>query len=186
MRLVFDRRPANKLFLRSEDFFNFTIALQHQREEMHEELRRVDAEYAQRSKFAQNQARMAYAGSVHSMEQRYGTDLLEAASHGESFLRLFEQRLTPGGLYLLDEPEAPLSPKRQLSFLVLLKQMLDQDGQFIIATHSPILMGYPGALILSCDSERLQPVAYEDLEHVTITRGFLNNPKLYQRELGIG
>jgi predicted ATPase len=184
MRLVFDRRPANKLFLRSEDFFNFTIALQHQREEMHEELRRVDAEYAQRSKFAQNQARMAYAGSVHSMEQRYGTDLLEAASHGESFLRLFEQRLTPGGLYLLDEPEAPLSPLRQLALYCIIKELsAEQSCQFIIATHSPILLSLEGATVYDLEQSPPCTVPWDELPGVKLMKSFLNNPLSYTSKL---
>jgi predicted ATPase len=86
-------------------------------------------------------------------------------------------------LYLLDEPEAPLSPVRQLALLALLKEMVEQSGQFIIATHSPILMAYPGAEILCFDNGRVRPVAYEDLEHVQITRDFLNHPQSYLRHL---
>jgi len=95
------------------------------------------------------------------MQRRYG-DGLQVRSHGESFLDLFQGRFVHGGLYLLDEPEAPLSPLRQLSLLALLKQMVDQDAQFIIATHSPILMAFPGAEILSFDHSPLQPMAYKD------------------------
>ena len=89
----------------------------------------------------------------------------------------------PGGLYLLDEPEAPLSPVRQLGFLALLKQMVQQDSQFIIATHSPIIFAFPGATILSFDESPMRPVQYEELEHVTLTRAFLNNPQSYLRHL---
>jgi len=84
---------------------------------------------------------------------------------------------------LLDEPEAPLSPTRQLSLIAMIKQMVDQGGQFIIATHSPILMAYPGATIFSFDEGRIQPVAYEQLEHVIVTRNFLNSPETYLRHL---
>ena len=101
----------------------------------------------------------------------------------ESFLTLFQARFVPGGLYLLDEPEAALSPLRQLGFLSMLKEMLAQDAQFIIATHSPILMAYPKATILSFDHAPLQPVSYDDLEHVTLTRDFLNNPAAFLRHL---
>jgi predicted ATPase len=96
---------------------------------------------------------------------------------------LFQARFVPGGLYLLDEPEAPLSPLRQLSLLALLKQMVDQDAQFILATHSPILMAFPGAQILSFDHSPLQPIAYKDLEHVTLTRDFLADPDSFLRHL---
>ncbi|MBD2776115.1 AAA family ATPase [Iningainema tapete] len=106
-----------------------------------------------------------------------------ANSHGESFLKLFQSRFVLGGLYLLDEPEAPLSPLRQLSFLSLLKDMVNQDSQFIIATHSPIIMAFPEATILSFDTNPPKEVAYDELEHVSLTKAFLNNPQSFLRHL---
>ena len=76
---------------------------------------------------------------------------LDANSHGQSFLRLFQSRFVPGGLYLLDEPEAPLSPQSQLGLIAMISEMVAQDAQFIVATHSPLLMAYPGATIVSFD-----------------------------------
>ncbi|MCB0009178.1 MAG: hypothetical protein KDE04_22085, partial [Anaerolineales bacterium] len=76
-----------------------------------------------------------------------------------------------------------LSPVRQLGFLSLLKQMVGQGGQFIIATHSPIMLAYPEAVILSCDERPIRPVPYDSLEHVTLTRDFLNNPEAFLRYL---
>ncbi len=151
---------------------------------LQDDLRQVDLDYQDRSDYARGLARMAYQHELGELENRYGEGV-DFRSHGESYLNLFQSRFIPGGLYLLDEPEAPLSPKRQLSFLVLLKQMIDQEGQFIIATHSPILMGFPGAVILSCDTGHLEQVDYQDLEHVFITRGFLENRQFYLRELGL-
>ena len=116
------------------------------------------------------------------MQRSYGASL-DSNSHGEAFIKLFQERFSGEGLYLLDEPEAPLSPTRQLSLIALLKQMVDQNGQFVIATHSPILLAYPGAQILSFDGGHMRPVAYEDLEHVTVTRSFLNNPQAYLKYL---
>jgi predicted ATPase len=88
-----------------------------------------------------------------------------------------------GGLYLLDEPEAPLSPQRQLALMAMLKEMVDQEAQFIIATHSPILMAFPGARILSFDDPPAREVDYDDVEHVSLTRAFLNNPQAFLRRL---
>jgi predicted ATPase len=96
---------------------------------------------------------------------------------------LFQSRFIPDGLYLLDEPEAPLSPIRQLSFIALLKQMVEQQAQFIIATHSPIIMAFPQATILSFDGAGVRAVHYEELEHVNLTRDFLNNPQAYLHNL---
>jgi predicted ATPase len=184
LRLVWNKRTRKGFFMRSEDFFGFARRMDKTREEMKQSLEEVDQEYKNRSEFAKVQARMTYLHELGEMESRYGEGV-DARSHGESYLNLFHGRFVPGGLYLLDEPEAPLSPKRQLSFLVLLKEMVEKQGQFIIATHSPILMGFPGAVILSCDSGRLEQVRYEDLEHVYITKGFLEHPNIYLRELGI-
>jgi predicted ATPase len=184
LKLVWNKRTRKGFFMRSEDFFGFARRMDHSREEMERSLREVEEEYKNRSQHARDLARMAYTNEISAMEQRYGEGV-DARSHGESYLNLFQSRFIPGGLYLLDEPEAPLSPKRQLSFLVLLKEMADREGQFIIATHSPILMAYPGAEILNCDSGRLERVEYADLEHVYITRGFLEHPTLYLRELGL-
>jgi predicted ATPase len=183
LKLVWARKTRKGFFMRSEDFFGFARRMDQTRAEMQDYLREVDKTYQGRSQMAKDLARMAYQNELGEMERRYG-ESVDARSHGESYLNLFHQRFVPGGLYLLDEPEAPLSPKRQLSFLVLLKEMVDQEGQFIIATHSPILMGFPDATILSCDASRLEPVAYEELEHVTITRDFLTHTGLYLRELG--
>ena len=119
---------------------------------------------------------------LESMQSRYGEGL-DTQSHGESFLALFQARFVPGGLYLLDEPEAPLSPLRQLALLSAIKEMVGQDAQFIIATHSPILMAYPGAVILSFDQTPIGAVSYQSLEHVNLMRDFLNDPQAYLRHL---
>jgi predicted ATPase len=162
--------------MRSEDFFGYARKLARMREELQQDLARVDQEYADRSRTAQLYARAAYEGQLNTLRDDYGEGL-DARSHGESYLDLFQTRFVPGGLYLLDEPEAPLSPLRQLSFLVLLKEMVAQEAQFVIATHSPILMAFPEASILDMNGGQIRRTAYEDLEHVRITRGFLNRPE---------
>ena len=108
---------------------------------------------------------------------------LHQRSHGEAFLALFEGRFEDG-VYLLDEPEAALSPDRQLSFLALLHQLdRSRAAQFIIATHSPILLCYPGATVLKVDDNGIRPVIARDTEHVRLTRDFLNAPERYFRHL---
>ena len=182
MKLVWSKRTHRGFFLRAEDFFGYVKQLSKTRSELENDIRRVEEEYADRSLFAQGQARMAYARELHDIENRYGEGL-DVHSHGESYLELFQARFTPGGIYLLDEPEAALSPLRQLGFLSLLKEMMDREAQFIIATHSPILMAYPEAEILSFDHAPLKKVRWESLEHVTLTRDFLNNPNSYLRHI---
>lgn len=183
-KLVWQLKKTHRgFFLRAEDFFNFAKQLAQTRVEMEERLTEIEEEYKSRSAYAKSLAELPVKGSLHAMKSRYGEDL-DANSHGESFLKLFQSRFVPNGLYLLDEPEAPLSPMRQLALMVMLRDMVDQNSQFIIATHSPILMAFPGAKILSFDETPVREVRYDELEHVTLTRSFLNNPEQYLRHLG--
>jgi predicted ATPase len=112
----------------------------------------------------------------------YGGKSLHEQSHGESFFALFRNRFRHHGLYLMDEPEAALSPKRQLQFLALLHDYVQRGGQFVIATHSPIIMAYPDARIYLLDGEGIREVAYTETEHYLVTRGFLSSP---QRSLAV-
>jgi predicted ATPase len=109
---------------------------------------------------------------------------LHAQSHGESFLAFFKNRLGNGGFFILDEPEAALSPQRQLSLMVIMHDLCKQTNtQFIIATHSPILLAYPNATIYSCDSEQLSTIEYTETRHYQITKRFLDNPTRYLHHL---
>ncbi len=114
----------------------------------------------------------------------YGGVSLHEQSHGESFFALMNERFFGNGLYLLDEPEAALSPMRQLSMLVRMKELIGQNSQFIIATHSPILMAYPGARIFLLDEPNgIRQVAYTDTPHYQVTKDFLDCPQRMLREL---
>jgi predicted ATPase len=183
LKLIWTKRTRKGFFLRAEDYFGYARRLAQMREELEEDLRNVDVEYEGRSEYAKSLARMPFAGQLHALRTKYDGDLDER-SHGESFFTFFRARFVPDGLYLLDEPEAPLSPLRQLAFISLIKEMIDQhNAQFIIATHSPILMAYPGAEILNFDQRPVASVGYDELEHVRITRDFLNNPEAFLRQL---
>lgn len=113
----------------------------------------------------------------------HGGTSLHEQSHGESFLALASNRFGDNGLYILDEPEAALSPQRQLSLLAIIHRLAAQGTQFIIATHSPILMAYPDAVIYQLGPKGISTVAYEETEHFQITRDFLNGRELYFRHL---
>ena len=182
LRLTWTKRTHRGFFLRAEDFFGYAKQMAHTRQELEDDLRKVEEEYKGRSKLAKDLAKLPHANELHAIKSRYGEGL-DTRSHGESFLALFQSRFIPNGLYLLDEPEAPLSPIRQLAFLSALKQMIAQDSQFIIATHSPIIMAFPDAEILSFDGGQIRKVKYEELEHVTLTKAFLNDPQAYLRHL---
>ena len=181
-QLAWTRRTSRGFFLRAEDFFGFAKRLGEIRAEFKQRLAELDEEYKDRSAYAKGLAQGPVHASLGDMERRYGADL-DANSHGEAFLKLFQSRFVPGGLYLLDEPEAPLSPQSQLALLAMLGDMVAQDAQFVVATHSPIVLAFPGARIYSFDSAPVSAVAYEELDHVAITRDFLNNPERYLRHL---
>lgn len=182
LQCTWNKHTRRGFFLRAEDFFGYTKKMAQTRQELKEDLENVERDYQGRSAEAAALARMPYARELGDMQQRYGSGL-ENQSHGESFLALFQSRFVPGGLYLLDEPEVPLSPVRQLALISALKSMVEQDSQFIIVTHSPILMAFPGAQILNFDEPPLRPVKYRDLEHVNLTRDFLNNPEAFINRL---
>lgn len=107
----------------------------------------------------------------------YGGKSLHAQSHGESFMATLTLKLQGHGFYILDEPEAALSPSRQLAALVAIHDLVERDSQFIIATHSPILMAYPNAKILLLSETGIEEVAYRETEHYRVTKSFLDDPE---------
>ena len=113
----------------------------------------------------------------------YGDRSLHEQSHGESFLSLMKHRFKASGLYILDEPEAALSPSRQLSLLVRMHELVEAGSQFIIATHAPIVLAYPGATIYLLDDKGITRVDYDETEHVQLTRDFLNDRDRFLRRL---
>ena len=151
-------KPKNGYFFRAESFFNVANYL----------------DYIAREGGGGQEA--AYAP--------YGGKSLHAQSHGESFLSFFNNRLGDSGFFIFDEPEAALSPQRQLSLLVVIHEMCkNPHSQFIIATHSPLLLAYPGATIYSCDQDLLTNIAYTDTQHYQITKNFLDNPDRFIQHL---
>lgn len=173
-------RPAKqRFFFRAEDAFGFTRRVRDDLDEL-----RTLAEHFDRTLkgYGRQLAMGAAMGQRKALTERYGENP-DAHSHGELFLNLLHARLRPRGLYLLDEPETPLSPIHQLTLLSIIKEMVGEECQFIVATHSPILMAYPGATILSFDSTPVSAIAWEEVEHVEITRAFLNNPESFLRRL---
>jgi predicted ATPase len=175
LRLAWTRRSRRGFFLRAEDFFGRLKWLA--REDARGLRERREVSTGMRANVAQAMAIDALHPDEHqgaSFLHRY-----DNRSHGESFMELFAQRIRPGGLYLLDEPEAPLSPKRQIRFLDILRAASEAGAQFIVATHSPILLACPGASIYSFDQSPVVKVDYDALEHVRITRDFLSDPARY-------
>jgi len=169
LRLAWHRRHNRGFFLRAEDFFNFSKRLRQLRKELAEEAETV----------AKPEAILQEA---QALLDRYRGDL-DALSHGESFLRLCTSRIVPGGLYLIDEPEAALSPRGQLGFIALLLDAVAQDCQFIVATHSPIVLSCPRAAIWEFADGAIRERAYDDLDHVRFSREYLEDPRRFLRHL---
>jgi predicted ATPase len=185
LRLAWRRRNHRGFFLRAEDFFGFQKSVAAQRAQHEAELNRMDRELEDASPLTRARAMGVHSGSIEGLTQRYGEDP-DARSHGEAFLALFRARLSPGGLFLLDEPEAALSPQSQLAFIAMIRDGVEKDGQFIIVTHSPILMAIPGARIFLFDGGAVREERFEDLESVTLVRDFLQAPHRFLRHLWPG
>jgi predicted ATPase len=178
---VFARRrhARTRLFLRAEDVFGYTGRLTAEMAELHN----IEQDLGKLPEGPGRERAMGVArGQRVALAQRYGADP-DARSHGETFLALLMTRLMPNGLYFLDEPETPLSPTRVLALIALLADRVRQGCQFVIATHSPLLMVMPEASILLLEDGRVQSVGWNDLEHVRVTRAFLNHPTAMLRRL---
>lgn len=142
-------RPMDGFFLRAESYYNFASNLDH-----------IES--------------LPFCGGLLAS---YGGKSLHEQSHGESFFATLMHRIDGHGLYLFDEPEAALSPQRQLSLLVRLHDLIDEHSQFIIATHSPIILAYPDAWIYQFSESGIERVNYEDTDNFQITRNFLRDPQ---------
>lgn len=115
----------------------------------------------------------------------YGGVSLHKQSHGESFMALVENRFRGNGLYILDEPEAALSPMRLMRLMVCMQELVKKDSQFIISTHSPILMTFPNSEVLEITETGINPVNYKDTEHYIVTKRFMDAPeKIIKNLLG--
>jgi predicted ATPase len=181
LTLTWRERNNRGLFLRAEDFFGFQALVKRERAEFVATRERMKAEYADNDR-ARGLALGPIEASLREMDLRYGVDP-DAKSHGEAFLNFFQQRLVPRGVYLMDEPEAALSPQRQLALLAMMFELVADGAQFIIATHSPLLLAYPGARIYSFDDGEISEVQWDETEHVRLTREFLADPERYLRRL---
>ena len=142
-------QPRDGYFLRAESFFNVATNIE-----------KMDDESC---------------GLGKPIADSYGSRPLHEQSHGESFLSLFTERLSGNGLYIMDEPEAALSPGRQMSVLSRIHSLVKKKSQFIIATHSPVIMAYPNSIIYQLSGEGMKVVKFTETENYTVTKNFVNN-----------
>lgn len=165
---------------------NFRFATRSSESPLHQHLRLVRSARRIDGFFLRAESFFNVASEIERLDvtDSYGGVSLHEQSHGESFLALAQHRFGGNGLYILDEPEAALSPQRQLSLLAIIHRLVEHErSQFLIATHSPILLAYPGALIYQLGAEGIREVAYEETEHFTITRDFLNGRERFFKHL---
>ena len=170
-------RPLARAFFRAEDAFGFTKRIER-------EMKEIDAQAdamlhdEKASEFRRRLGANITRSSRGALARKYGDDP-HARSHGETFLGIVRAQVVPNGLYLLDEPETPLSPTRVLTLLTILLAATRSGSQFVIATHSPILAALPGASIRVFEGDRIVETPFDEVEHVRITRDFLNAPGRY-------
>jgi predicted ATPase len=174
------RQTAKGFFFRAEDFSDFVNAVERENNKINSDLAdlqgNVDDQVIRQMRDSMNY-------SLSEMRRQYG-DNMQAFSHGEAYLTILQTRIQDKGIYLLDEPEAALSPLKQLSLIAFLLEVIKSgNAQFILATHSPILMGIPGAILYEILENGMQQVKYKDTDHYRITRNFLENPDYYLRHL---
>ena len=174
------RKGRAGFFFRADDVVGFVQAVQRNAEEHQRMAERFAAELP--AGWGRDRAVGIAQAQADALAERYGDDPF-AQSHGELFLSLFQARLSAPGLYLMDEPEAPLSPSNQIALLAMIQEAAREGSQFIVATHAPILMALPGAVILDVDATPPAPVDWNDVEHVALTRAFLNGPESFLRRL---
>ncbi len=173
LRLSWQQRTQKGFFLRAEDFFGFI--------RRNQELESEFDGYIDRFK-DDDRVRGYMESNKRAINAKYEKDLNEY-SHGEGFLTFFKSRISPGGLYLIDEPEAALSPQRQLAFALFVYEMAQQGCQFIIATHSPIILSTPNSQIWAFSENGIENSHYDELEHVNFTKNFLQDPARYWHQL---
>lgn len=166
---------------------NFNFATKKTHSELFEHISLVRREYARDGFFLRAESLYNVATNIEELEKRrgflqplvnsYGGVSLHNQSHGESFLAIVQNRFGGKGLYILDEPEAALSPMRLLTLMAEIDRLVKQDSQFIIATHSPMLMALPNAEILEFSQDGINRVSYKETEHYQVTKSFLDNPE---------
>ncbi len=167
-------------FFRAEDFGDFINSVDRHDAKLYNDLEELKGEVPDH---IINEMKQSANYQLHHMRRDYGQEL-QAFSHGEAYLQIMQEKINQRGIYLLDEPEAALSPSKQLSLIYFIHEHLQNHmSQFIIVTHSPILMAYPNATLYEVTEKSMEQVALEDVEHYSVTKSFLNNPQAYLRFL---
>ena len=176
---VMKAKPQHCFLFTAEGFTRYIDYVANEKRFAQEELDALDGKYG--SDYARQLAAQPFAGTLHALEGMYDRPL-EQQSHGQGFLDFFRSRLRPNGLYLLDEPEAALSYVNQLALIYLMQEAENMGSQFIVATHSPILMAYPRAALYEMQNGILTRKSYREMDSIRFLRRFLSDPDSLLRD----
>lgn len=174
MKLSYSYKTRSGFFFSGEEFITYINNLKKMKNDLLKDLAEMKIEFKDKSDYVKGLAFGPIKGQLAALDDKYDGEL-RTRSHGEGFLTFFKARMHQKGIYLLDEPETPLSAVNQYQLLVLITDLVSNGSQVIIATHSPILMALKDAQIYSFTKEKIEPIKYDDIESVFFTRNFLNN-----------
>lgn len=182
LELEWEIERSTGFFFRAEDFGDFLNSVHRSDATIHQQLSDLEHDIPE---YILQQMKDSANQQLHRVRKNFGQEL-NSFSHGEAYLHIINRMVNQRGIYLLDEPEASLSPIKQLAFLHFLQKHLQNfNSQFIIATHSPILMAYPNATIYEITDNKMQKTPLEQTDHYSVTKSFLNNPSAFLKHFNI-
>jgi predicted ATPase len=167
-------------FFESIKFINYLSYIKREVEYAHKEIKRIDQEYINKPDYSKVLAKSPYMRTLNELDNMYDKDLSQS-SHGEAYLDFFSSRIRDNQIYLLDEPETPLSTQNQLTLFSMILDATKRGCQFVIATHSPILAAIPNAIIYEIKDQQFVKVNYEDIESINLLKHFLNDKQQFIR-----
>lgn len=174
MKIIYSLKTRKGFFFSGEEFITYINNLKEMKDNLESDLLEMEEEFKNKSDYVKNLALGPIRSQLYELETKYDGQLRKK-SHGEGFLTFFKSRMHQKGIYLLDEPETPLSASNQYQLLVLITDLVKNGSQVIIATHSPILMALKDAVIYNFSEKSIDRILYDDIESVVFTKHFLNN-----------
>ncbi len=182
IKINYNVKTRKGFFFSGEEFITYIHNLKKMKLGLLKDIAEIEEEFKGKSDYSKQLALGPLKGQLYELEDKYSGEL-RTKSHGEGFLTFFKSRMHQQGIYLLDEPETPLSATNQYQLLVLIHDLVREGSQVIIATHSPILMSIKGARIYDFTSDGIKQIEYDDIESVFFTKHFLNNKDNYLDKL---
>ena len=173
MKISYSVKTRTGFFFSGEEFITYINNLKEMKDNLEADLLEMEEEFKNKSEYARNLALGPVRSQLSALNSKYDGEL-RFKSHGEGFLTFFKNRMHQKGIYLLDEPETPLSATNQYQLLVMITDLVKNGSQVIIATHSPIVMALKDAVIYNFSKDKIEKIKYDDIESVIFTKHFLN------------